>query len=275
MIWILLAAAILLVVAHATLSHKHEAPSPPLWMIQPLNRLRKEGQKLLVKPNGQIVGVVERDSIPFYDERHKVKRSKIVYYDLDGKKREEPRDAVSKKTGQVVDLVTDVEKDGGVMLTQLSNPDGTIVHFVTGPEAERIVAENEDLKAMEGERRRMEDEYKTKDRNYRRLQREISRVKQEREQLEEDLKDFSESNERLNSLNAKLNARIRGEEARANMLEGELKALMERHKNLTEEVNKILASARTRRKEEIKLGLGEKLAEETKPPAEAKPKEAK
>jgi len=229
---------------------KHEIEPELRNELDALKRIREGGRKILVRPNGEIAGIVVKEE-PYQDPERNRKRRRLVYYGTDGELHKEPRDGFSKKTDEKIDLITGVEMDGGVALTQLTNPGGDVQPIITGPDAERIKVAEEDYKALDSEYRRLEKEYKSKERNYRKLQKQRSAIETERDELEEDLEDISEDNERLTSLVRKHKTRANAAEMEKDMLKREMRGLAERHEQLEQEVQEALESSRERAKAEI------------------------
>jgi len=220
--------------------------------IEGLNSIAESGKKILVKPNGQLAGVVEREE-PYYDEEYEMKRRRFVYTDLDGNERKEPRDGVSKKTMKKVDLVP-IEFDGGAAVTQLSNPDGELLPIIVGKEAEEKRVSEEDYEALQSRLNKLEREHDQKESRRRELLKRVERLRRQRDNLEDDVSDFADSNEELGRSNERLRARVRGAESKADMLEDEFARLAERYEQVQEDVDDILSRAQERERKAIDMG---------------------
>jgi len=216
-----------------------------------LSWLRDEGHKILVRPSGDIAGVVF-DEERYHDEAHaNKKRRRFKYYDLNGEERTDPADAYNEETGEIEDIVS-IERDGGVAITWLNNPDGELRPVFTGPTARRIKVKSDDYKALATELENMKEDYRSKDDAYRELQDKVSRLEREKSEMEDEVEDYSKNFERMMGLVRKLKAQRRGAEIRASMLEDELETLGARHEELTEEVQEAIEEARERMSERMK-----------------------
>jgi len=216
-----------------------------------LSWLRDEGHKILVRPSGDVSGVIY-DEERYHDEAHDgKKRRRFRYYDLDGEDRTDPADAYNSETGKVEDIVS-IEKDGGAAVTWLANPEGELEPIMTGSMAEKLKVDRDDYQALAAEFENMKEDYRSKDRAYRKLQNKVSRLEREKSEMEDEVEDYSQNFERMMGLVRKLRARLRGTEARATMLEEELESLGARHEDLTEETQEAIEKARERMTERMK-----------------------
>lgn len=242
----------------------------PNHLLLALKELQKKNWKLLVRPSGDIAGIIHAEE-PYIDEAHDIKRRRFRFCDLDGKERTEPRDGVNIKRGSIEDLIP-IEKDGGVAITMLSNP-GDIVPIITGPQAAEMKTGVDDDSALKREYDRIQKEYLQKDRNYQDLQQKCSRLLEQVNDHRTTIEDLEEGNVRLIQLNRRIEGRLAGQEAMNTALERELKSFGERHKELQEEVQNALRKARERSKETMMIRAGEVEAED-KPPKKAPKKKA-
>jgi len=242
-------------------------------VIRALRRLHKYNWKLLVRPTGQIAGVVVREE-PWFDSSYQLKRRRLVYYDLDGDELKEPRDYVNRKTNELEDLIV-IEADGGIALTQSHGNGSEMTPILFGWQANKIKRSHDDYVALEREMRDFQRKYDVMERNYKSLQRELNLIRRERDNLENQIQEFREANTILTETNERLRARVQAAEAARDMLIDEFKSLKSRHRELTKEVDDILKRARERQRMAIRLGAVKVEKKEETKPEEAKPEEVK
>ena len=235
-------------------------------LLSHLKVLKKYGWKLLVRPDGSIDGVILREE-PYFDERD-IKRRRFVVIKPDGSIDKEERDFLNPKRMSLMDIIA-MEKEGGVAVTMRSNPKGEIKPILFGHQAQEMVTNEEDYKALQAEIDDLRTKYEQTKTQYDKLAVEASTLRTKLETAEKTAQEFRAANETLRELNERLITHNSLLEARLKLLETELESLGKRHKELTKEVEEILSRARERERMAVKIGVPKvKIVEtEEKPPA--------
>lgn len=233
-------------------------------IIETLNYIKSKGHRILARPDGEVAGIVYEEE-PYFDEKYERKRRRVKYIDLDGRERTEPRDAISKKQG-VVDLITDVEKFGGVAVTQLvgNGSESKIRPVITGKNAKKMRDQFEDKLTLQRELDRMKKEQRELKRHKENLEREKANLKSERGEMESDLESFRHTNQRISAENDRLRQRNKGLKAIIDSLESTVESLKSEGKEREEDVESALKSIKKRKKELAKIKSPEVSVEETR-----------
>jgi len=218
-------------------------------VISTLKLLERKGWKLLVRPNGQIAGVIEREE-EFFDESLEMQRKRFVFYDMDGKLNKEEKDIFNKMTNSLESVVP-IEHNGGIALTKKGSK---LTEIFVGNVFKNYKELEDMVIALKDEMNRREKQHKTELENYKSLQFRFNDLLRKSERLEGQMIELRRSNDALVDLNERLRARTMAAEARVQMLLGELKLFKDRHGDLAEEIDEILQKARERHRKEIAIG---------------------
>ena len=245
-------------------------------VVSMVKTLKRKGWRLLVRPNGEIAGVVEREE-QFFDESVGIPRKRFILFGMDGKETKEERDSANPKTRQVEDIIA-IEKDGGIVLTKKGSK---LTEILVGSYPTHIKDLKDTIKGIQDELEDREEEYKTVTENYKSLQFKFNDSIKSIERLEGQLVELRRTNESLLDSNEKFRTRTMAAEARVDMLILHLKLFKERHDDMATEVDEILDKAKERHRKEVVVGGVEspipppKPKEETAPPPPPQPRKKK